>query len=208
MLAWSVQIGPPLGHVGPESRTSGGFWCLRRQAGIWLPLVLAWAVSHRLRATASLLHLPSQLAPPLCGRQLTQAFHATGGYSTTAGGGSGVLVRPGSPVLPTLAPAYRGPYRVLVPSDKYFVLEVRGRPRPFSTSNLMPHLGQSLPTPASAPRKGRPRRSPPDLSLAPVSRLGGGSVEAEPSGSEPCKSTSSQRGKSANPRRQKSVKRY
>jgi hypothetical protein len=77
------------------------------------------------------------------------------------------------PVSPTLAPVYRGPHRVLVPGDKYFVLEVGGQTCPFSASNLKPNLGQSLPSPASAPWKGRPRRSPQVLSLTPGSRLGG-----------------------------------
>jgi transposase InsO family protein len=89
------------------------------------------------------------------------------------------------PVSPALAPAYRGPYRVLVPGDKYFVLEVGGQLRPFSASNLKPHLGRSPIAPAPTPRRGRPRRPSPVLSLAPQSRLGGGggSVEAAPSGS-------------------------
>jgi hypothetical protein len=109
------------------------------------------------------------------------------------------------PVSPTLAPVYRGPYRVLVPGDKYFVLEVGGQPRPFSASNLKPRLRQSPPSPASAPRKGRPRRPPQVLSLAPGSRLGGGSVEAAAGSSEHRKPANSWRGKSANLRRQKSV---
>jgi transposase InsO family protein len=45
-------------------------------------------------------------------------------------------------VSPSLSPAYRDPFRILVPLEKYFVLEVRGRPCPFSASHLKPHLGQ------------------------------------------------------------------
>ncbi len=111
------------------------------------------------------------------------------------------------PVSPALAPVYRGPYRVLVPGDKYFVLEVGGHPRPFSASNLKPHLGRSPPSPAPAPRKGRPRGPPQVLSLAPGSRLGGGSVETAAGGSEHREPANSWRGKSANLDGQKSVKR-
>jgi hypothetical protein len=80
------------------------------------------------------------------------------------------------PVLPALAPVYRGPYRVLVPGEKYFVLEVGGQPHPFSASNLKPHLGKLQPSPVSLPRRGHPRRSSPILSLAPGLTLGGGVV--------------------------------
>jgi hypothetical protein len=101
-------------------------------------------------------HWPS--SPPVGARRLQEAAF--------------VYIR-APPVSPTLAPVYRGPYRVLVPGDKYFILEVGGQPRPFSASNLKLHLGQSPPSPASTPRKGRPRRPPQVLSLAPGSRLGG-----------------------------------
>jgi transposase InsO family protein len=93
------------------------------------------------------------------------------------------------PVSPALTPAYRGPYRVLVPGEKYFVLEVGGQPRPFSAANLKPHLGKLQPPPASSPRMGCPRKSSPVLSLAPGSRLGGGVVwrlhQAAPSTANP-----------------------
>ncbi len=84
-------------------------------------------------------------------------------------------------VAPIL-PAYRSPYRILVPGRRYFVLEVCGRPQAFSLVNLEPHLGSAPVVPASAPSCGRPRTSLPSKPAStPVSRLGaGGTVEVAP----------------------------
>jgi transposase InsO family protein len=65
------------------------------------------------------------------------------------------------PVSPALSPAYRGPYRVLVPGQRYFVLEVGGKPQAFSVDNLKPHLGRAPVLAAAPPPRGRPRKSPP-----------------------------------------------
>ncbi len=79
-----------------------------------------------------------------------------------------------APILPALSLAYRGPYRVLVPGRRYFVLEVGSRPQAFSVVNLKPHLGTAPVVLATAPSHGRPRcRRPPSQPLSPASRLGG-----------------------------------
>jgi hypothetical protein len=60
------------------------------------------------------------------------------------------------PASPGLTPAYRGPYRVRVPGQKYFVIEIGGKPQAVSVDNIKSHLG---PTPISAapgPPRGRP----------------------------------------------------
>jgi hypothetical protein len=56
-----------------------------------------------------------------------------------------------APISPALSLAYRGPYRVLVPGRRYFVLEVSGKPQAFSVVNLRLHLGTAPVVPAAAP---------------------------------------------------------
>jgi hypothetical protein len=72
-----------------------------------------------------------------------------------------VLPLPASTGTQRLQEAYRGPYRVLVPREKYFVLEVRSRPCPFSASNLKPHLGRPPAAQVPSPSRGRPRKLAP-----------------------------------------------
>ncbi len=60
------------------------------------------------------------------------------------------------PLSPGLAPAYRGPYRVRDPGDKYFVVDVGGSPTGVSVDRLKPHLGKAPLSPAPTPRRGRP----------------------------------------------------
>jgi hypothetical protein len=60
------------------------------------------------------------------------------------------------PLSPGLTPAYRGPYRVRVPSEKYFVVDVGGSPTAVSVDRLKPHLGKAPLSPAPTPRRGRP----------------------------------------------------
>ncbi len=60
------------------------------------------------------------------------------------------------PLSPGLAPAYRGPYRVSVPGNKYFVVDIGGSPTAVSVDRLKPHLGKALISPAPTPRRGRP----------------------------------------------------
>jgi hypothetical protein len=61
---------------------------------------------------------------------------------------------------PPLAPAYAGPYKVVRPGHKYFVVEVGGRQESVSVDRLKPHLGTSPLPAASPPRRGRPPREP------------------------------------------------
>ncbi len=89
-----------------------------------------------------------------------------------------VYVRKGG-CSPPLAPAYVGPYKVVLPGPKAFVLEVEGRRETVSVDRLKPHLGSALPAPAAPPRRGRPPGG--DRNLQPHRSLGwggGGHVEA------------------------------
>ncbi len=60
------------------------------------------------------------------------------------------------PLSPGLAPAYRGPYRVRVPGQKYFVVDVGGSPTAVSVDRLKPHLRKAPLSPAPPSRQGRP----------------------------------------------------
>ncbi len=57
---------------------------------------------------------------------------------------------------PPLAPAYSGPYWVVKPGYKHFLIEVRGRQEAFSVDRLKPHLGAAEAPVADPPRRGRP----------------------------------------------------
>jgi hypothetical protein len=60
------------------------------------------------------------------------------------------------PLSPGLTPAYRGPYRVRVPGQKYFIVEISGRPQAVSVDNIKPHLGTTQISAAPGPRQGHP----------------------------------------------------
>ncbi len=66
-----------------------------------------------------------------------------------------VYIRRGG-VLPPLAPLYSGPYRVLRSAEKFFVLDIGGRPETVSVDRLKPHLGMAQVIPAQHPPRGRP----------------------------------------------------
>jgi hypothetical protein len=66
-----------------------------------------------------------------------------------------VYVRRGG-VLKPLSPLYKGPYRVLEKSQKYFRLDIGGRAEAVSVDRLKPHLGPSNVAPALPPKRGRP----------------------------------------------------
>jgi hypothetical protein len=68
---------------------------------------------------------------------------------------------------PPLSPAYVGPYKVVLPGPKTFVIEVGGRQETVSVDRLKPHLGSAPPVPAAPPRRGRPPRRQPDSSASP-----------------------------------------
>jgi hypothetical protein len=68
---------------------------------------------------------------------------------------------------PPLAPAYSGPYRVICPGNKYFLIEVGGRQETVSMDRLKPYSGTSLVPATILPRRGRPSRgSNPPVSSA------------------------------------------
>jgi hypothetical protein len=87
-------------------------------------------------------HIPRK--DPASARRLQEATHA---YVKSP------------PVSPALSPAYRGPYCILVPGQRYFVLEVGGKPQAFSVDNLKPHLGKAPVLAASPLTRGHPRKS-------------------------------------------------
>ncbi len=77
-----------------------------------------------------------------------------------------VYVRKGG-VGPPLAPAYSGPYRVIRPGSKFFLIEVGGRQESVSVDRLKPHLGVQQVEPAVPPRRGRPPLRRPTSSASP-----------------------------------------
>jgi hypothetical protein len=64
-----------------------------------------------------------------------------------------------SPAAPALSPAYRGPYKVVRASDKYFMLKIGDRFDAITVDRLKPHLGPSVPAAASPPKCGRPPKT-------------------------------------------------
>jgi hypothetical protein len=56
-----------------------------------------------------------------------------------------------------LAPVYKGPFRVVKTTEKYFILDLGGRFDAISVDRLKPHLGSTPPT--TAPPRGRPRNN-------------------------------------------------
>jgi hypothetical protein len=63
------------------------------------------------------------------------------------------------PAAGVLAPAYKGPFRVVKTTEKYFILDLGGSFDAISVDRLKPHLGSTPPTPASPPSRGRPRKN-------------------------------------------------
>jgi transposase InsO family protein len=62
------------------------------------------------------------------------------------------------PAAPALSPAYRGPYKVIRRSEKYFMVQLGDRFDAISIDRLKPHLGRALPSAATPPKRGRPRK--------------------------------------------------
>jgi hypothetical protein len=58
-----------------------------------------------------------------------------------------------------LAPAYKGPFRVVKTTEKYFILDLGKRFDAISVDRLKPHLGSTPPMPALPPLRGRPRKN-------------------------------------------------
>jgi hypothetical protein len=67
-----------------------------------------------------------------------------------------VYVRKGA-VGPPLSPTYQSPYRVLDRREKFFKLEVGGRPEVVSVDRLKPQLGTAPVMAASSPQPGCPK---------------------------------------------------
>jgi hypothetical protein len=58
--------------------------------------------------------------------------------------------------VPSLAPLYAGPYKVVERGEKYFRLDMGGHTEAVSTDWLKPHLGSSPLQPARPPKIGQP----------------------------------------------------
>jgi hypothetical protein len=60
------------------------------------------------------------------------------------------------PMALGLTPVYHDPYRVRVSGQKYFVVDISGRPQAVSVENIKPHLGLTPITVALGPHRGHP----------------------------------------------------
>ncbi len=65
-----------------------------------------------------------------------------------------VCVRANAATVAVFSPGCLGPYHVRVPSNKYYVTDIGGRPQAFSKGNIKPHLEASPIFPVPAPRRG------------------------------------------------------
>jgi hypothetical protein len=98
-------------------------------------------------------------SPPLTSQPRTYAEVAS---QPPAGGlqeAAYIYVKRGGPG-PPLSPAYTGPFRVVRPGPKHFVLEVEGRQEVVTVDRLKPHQGASPPSVAEPPRRCRPPKRP------------------------------------------------
>ncbi len=69
-------------------------------------------------------------------------------------------------MTPPLTPLYAGPYEVLEPGEKTFLIRIGNREDRVSVDRLKPHLGKEPVQPAAPRRLGRPKNVP----KPPVSR--------------------------------------
>ena len=124
---------------------------------------------------AVFLHRLRQPVDQLPTRPLTYA-EAAGSLPAALLAASFVYVRRGASGTP-LSPVYTGPFQVLRPGKKFFVVSIGGREETVSVDRLKPHLGPSPVLPASPPPRGRPRK---DVAVGgrPAANLAGGSVAA------------------------------
>lgn len=67
---------------------------------------------------------------------------------------------------PPLAAAYTGPFEVIQPGLKFFLVKIGDRQESVTVDRLKPHQGASPITPASPPSRGRPRKQASTHSLA------------------------------------------
>ncbi len=94
-------------------------------------------------------------APPLTSQPRTYAEAVAGPPNWRLQLASMVYIKRGGSG-PPLAPAYAGPFKVIRPGRKYFVVMVGGWQESVSVDRLKPHLGTSPLPAASPPRRGRP----------------------------------------------------
>jgi hypothetical protein len=129
------------------------------------PLVLPGEVSVQMESPplAFKVELASPQPPVTC-QPHTYAEVVTGTLRPGLQTASFVYVKRGGPGSP-LAPAYAGPYCVLRPGPKFFILEVGGQPETVSVDRLKPHTGSTSPDVAEPPWRGRPPRRPPSSSV-------------------------------------------
>jgi hypothetical protein len=81
------------------------------------------------------------------------------------------------PAAKGLSPQYRGPYKVIKRTPKYFIIQLGGRFDAVTVDRLKPHLGGNV-VPAAPPRRGRPPKGgSSSAASSPVSTGGGGSVK-------------------------------
>jgi len=67
-----------------------------------------------------------------------------------------VYVRRGG-TTPPLTPPYAGPYEVLEPGEKTFLIRIGNKEDRVSVDRLKPHLGKEPVQPAAPRRRGRPK---------------------------------------------------
>ncbi len=125
------------------------------------PLVLPGELSTAVEASPT--DFQSELAseaPPVTWQPRTYAEVVSGPPNQRLQQAEFVYVKRGG-CGPPLSPAYSGPYRVIRPGCKYFLVEVGGRHESVSVDRLKPHTGSS-PVPVSVPpRRGHPPKLPP-----------------------------------------------
>jgi cleavage and polyadenylation specificity factor subunit 1 len=131
------------------------------EAVLGQPLVLPGELSTAVEASPT--DFQSELAseaPPVTWQPRTYAEAVSGPTNQRLQQAEFVYVKRGG-CGPPLSPAYSGPYRVIRPGCKYFLVEVGGRHESVSVDRLKPHTGSS-PVPVSVPpRRGRPPKLPP-----------------------------------------------
>jgi hypothetical protein len=89
-----------------------------------------------------------------CVAPLPQQPNGGGSPSSSLQSADFVYVR-SPPASPSLAPLYRGPFRVHKRADKFFIIKVGSKFDAVSVDCLKPHLGGPV-MPADPPRRGRP----------------------------------------------------
>jgi hypothetical protein len=167
--AWTgrlICLGPCLASGQPQRRSVG---CLLPRLFSANPLfsLVGELVPGEEAGPAEFSTSLASSTPPLTSQPRTYAEAVAGPPDWRLQLASMVYIRRGGSG-PPLAPAYAGPYKVVRPGHKYFVVEVGGRQESVSVDPLKPHLGTSPLPAASPPWRGRPPREPPrDSSASP-----------------------------------------